>query len=144
MTGNPWQDRALLLLRVSFGGLMMSLHGAQKFQNWIAGNTKFADPLGLGEPTSLFLAAGAEMVCGAFVVIGFATRAALIPLITTMLVAVFVVHAADPLANKELGLLYLSAYVALFALGPGRFAVSSLYANKFGRRWPGVIRYLLR
>lgn len=122
---------------------MIALHGARKFQNLIEGNTKFADPLGVGDATSLFLAAGAETVCGALVVIGCATRAALIPLILTMLVAVFGVHAADPLAKKELGLLYLSAYVALFALGPGRLAVSSLYLSKVGRHWPPTVRYLL-
>lgn len=143
MVDSPWQDRALLLLRVTFGGLMIALHGARKFENVLAGNMKFADPLGLGEATSLLLAAGAETVCGALVVLGCATRAALIPLIVTMLVAVFGVHAADPLKEKELGLLYLSAYGALFIVGPGRFAVSSLYLSKVGRRWPDVIRYLL-
>ena len=39
-----------------------------------------------------FLAASAEMVGGIFILIGFATRWAAIPLIVTMLVAALAVH----------------------------------------------------
>lgn len=50
-------------------------------------------------------------------------RAALIPLIVTMAVAVFIVHGPDPLADKEFAILYLVPYVALFFIGPGKFSV---------------------
>ncbi len=138
------QDRALLLSRVVFGGLMLNLHGAGKLEKLLAGSTKFADPLGLGPANSLFLAASAEAICAGLVVIGLATRAALIPLMCTMLVAVFITHGSDPLAKKELGLLYLTAYVVLFVFGPGRIAASSLYVNRLSGRWPAALRYLAR
>lgn len=134
---------ALLILRLAFGGLMVMLHGWPKLEKLLAGNTQFADPLGIGSELSLLLAALAEFVAGLLVSLGIATRGALVPLILTMVVAVFVQHSADPLAKKELGLLYLAAYCALFLAGPGRYSVSSLYHDRLRNKVPRVLRFLL-
>lgn len=135
-------DLALLGLRVTFGGLMGYQHGWGKLQRYLEGSTKFADPIGLGEPASLLLAALAESACAALVVAGVATRSALIPLVVTMAVAAFIVHGADPLAKKEMALLYLAGYTALLVLGPGRLALSRLYQPRLARL-PRVVRSLL-
>jgi putative oxidoreductase len=141
MTRSKLEDVAPLILRLTFGGLMAFLHGLGKLQSALAGSTQFADPIGLGPGPSLWLAAFAEAGCGALLVLGIATRAAALPLAFTMSVAVFVQHAADPLAKKELGLVYLAAYASLLLLGPGRFALSSLYAKKLPKN--KALRWLL-
>jgi putative oxidoreductase len=128
---NP--DVALLILRITAGGLM-GTHGYGKVQMVLDGSTQFADPIGLGMTTSLALAAFAEFFCSLAVAIGLFTRLATIPLIITMAVAAFIVHGADPLAKKELALLFLAAYTAIGLAGPGRFSVDRLLLPRLFRR----------
>ncbi len=112
-------DFGLLILRLVAGGAMLT-HGYPKLQKLLAGNFQFGDPLGIGPEASLILAVFAEFLCSILVMIGLTTRLALIPLIITMAVAFFIVHAADPLKTKELSLVFLGIFVALFFTGPGR------------------------
>lgn len=135
-------DIAALLLRATFGGLMLIEHGLGKVERLSAEPIRFADPLGLGAELSLQLAIGAEVVCAALLVLGVASRLVLAPLVFTMAVAAFIVHGADPLGDKEMALLYLAAYVALFLMGPGRFAVSELWRKRFAHR--PALAWLLR
>ncbi|MBY8963575.1 DoxX family protein [Flavobacterium sp. D11R37] len=122
-------DIALLLLRIAVGCFMMT-HGLQKLDMLMEdGPVKFADPIGVGEQLSLILTVFAELICSFLIIMGFATRLAAIPLIITMLVILFVVHANDPFDNKELPGLYLAVYVLLLVVGSGRFSVDRLIAG---------------
>ena len=85
----------LLLLRLGAGSLMLS-HGYGKLTNFAAMSVKFSDPLGIGSTASLSLAVFAEFFCSLGLIVGLATRLATIPLLTTMLMAIFVIHANDP------------------------------------------------
>lgn len=121
----------LLALRVGVGLLMAFAHGWGKIQRLLeGGEIQWADPIGLGMGTSLFLAGMAEFFCSLVVVLGLLTRLAVIPPVFVMSVAVFVVHAADPFQKQELGLLYLVAYTALFFAGAGRFSVDAWLAKR--------------
>ena len=115
-------DIGLALLRIVPAALMLS-HGIPKFQKLIAGNFEFADPIGIGATPSLFLTVIAEFVCPILIIIGFKARWAAIPSLITMLVAAFVVHGADPLAKKELALLYAVFFLAVALLGPGKYSI---------------------
>jgi putative oxidoreductase len=118
-------DLALVLLRISSGGFMAYSHGWPKAQNVLAGDLGFGDPIGIGETPSLLLVVFAELVCGILVALGLFTRLALIPLIITMVVAVFIVHADDPFSKQEFGLLFLVPYVALLLKGPGAWSLDA-------------------
>lgn len=127
-------DIAILALRVTVGCFMIT-HGVGKLQMLLdSGGGKFGDPIGLGPTLSLILTVFAELICSFLILMGFATRLAAIPLIITMIVAIFVVHANDPFGNKELPGLYLAIYVVLLVLGSGRFSVDHLIAGKKGKR----------
>ncbi len=91
---------------------------------------QFADPIGLGVNVSLALAVFAEFFCSIFLIIGIATRLSTIPLIITMLVAAFIVHAADPFVRKELPLLYTSIYIVIATAGAGKFSVDYWISKK--------------
>ena len=67
-------DLAALLLRATFGGLMLIEHGLGKVERLSAEPIRFADPLGLGAELSLQMAIGAEVVCAALLVLGVASR----------------------------------------------------------------------
>ena len=122
-------DWASLILRLSLGLLMLS-HGIPKLMKLMGGNMEFGDPIGIGVPASLTLTVFAEVVCSVLLVIGLWTRLALIPLIITMFVAVFIVHINDDLGTKELAFLYLFAYIALFLLGSGKYAIDAILKRK--------------
>ena len=91
---------------------------------------KFADPIGIGMGSSLALTVFAEVLCAFLIMIGLGTRLATIPLIITMLVAVFVIHWADPFGDKEMALLYLIPYLAILFLGPGKISLDSIIKSK--------------
>ncbi|MCE2779446.1 MAG: DoxX family protein [Algoriphagus sp.] len=118
------QDLGLLLVRLLSGGMMLT-HGLPKFDRLFGeGPVKFADPFGLGPEISLMLVIFAEVACSIFVMIGFKTRWATIPLMTTMLVAAFYAHADDPFGDKELPLLFFTVFLSILISGPGRYSVN--------------------
>jgi len=124
----------LLVLRVSIAAFMM-VHGYQKLQGILAGGEiQFGDPIGVGAPLSLYLTVFAEFFCSILLLLGLATRLALIPLIITMLVAVLIVHAPDGFDKKELGLHFLAVYLFLLVSGPGKYSLDRVIVRSSGRR----------
>lgn len=123
-TNGRLTDLSLLLLRITFGGLMLINHGLGKMNKLMAGGEiKFATVMGMGPKMSLTMAVFAEVVCAAMVVFGLFTRLAVIPLIITMLVAIFVIHISDPFKKMEMAILYLIPYLVLFWNGSGKYSV---------------------
>ncbi len=116
------KDIGLALLRIIPSALMLS-HGIPKFQKLISGDFGFPDPIGIGSTPSLFLTVIGEFICPILIIIGFKTRWAAIPSLITMLVAAVVVHGADPLAKKELALLYAVIFLVIILLGPGKYSI---------------------
>ncbi len=123
-------DWAALLMRLVFCGLMVLNHGMMKIALFSESPDSFSDPLGIGARTSYYLVIFAEAICSALVLLGFFTRLALLPLLVTMAVAVFLVQWDNPLADKELPLLYLAVYTAIWLLGPGRFSVDARFLKR--------------
>ncbi len=122
----------VLMLRVGAGVFMMT-HGWSKLEGILNGNWEFADPLGLGSSLSLVAAVGAEFFCAGLVVLGLFTRAAAAPVVFTMLVAGFVVHADDGWARQEFALLFALVFFVIMFTGGGRFSLDSLM-------WPALKR----
>jgi putative oxidoreductase len=121
---------ALLFLRVSIGIFMLT-HGTGKLIALFSGEPiQFADPIGIGPAASLALAVFAEFICSLFLIFGVATRFAVIPLIITMLVAGFIIHAEDLFHVKELAFLYLSTFITIAIAGAGKFSVDNLIYKK--------------
>ena len=112
----------LLIVRVVFGVMLMN-HGIDKWANYQELSAVFPDPLGIGSPLSLGLAIFGELACSMAFIIGFLYRLAMIPMIFTMCVAFFIVHADDPFAVKELAFVYLVVFVLMYIVGPGKVAV---------------------
>ncbi len=121
---------ALLVARVGIALLMLT-HGLPKLMMLFSGApVQFPPVMGLSSELSLGLTVLAEVGCSLLLLAGFATRLATIPLIITMLVAVFVIHAADPISVKEPALHYLLVYVALLFAGSGQYSIDYLLQNR--------------
>ena len=114
---------AILLNRIAIASFML-VHGLSKFST-LAGPepAAFADPLGIGATSSLMLAVFAEVFCSVFLMLGFAIRVTVVPLIATMLIAVFLIHANDAYGKKELALLYLLVYMTIASVGSGKYSI---------------------
>lgn len=122
-------DAALLLLRAG-SALMIMTHGWPKITNFSSYLNQFADPLGLGPALSLQAAIFAEFFCAILVALGLLTRLAVIPLIFTMAVVVFIVHGGDTFGDKELSLLYLVVFSVIFITGPGKYSLDKRIIRK--------------
>ena len=117
-------DLALLLLRVGFGGFMLT-HGIPKISK-LSNAAEFPDPLGIGGLLSLILCLIGEVLAPILIIVGFKTKWAAIPAAITMLVAAFVVHAKDDLGTKEHALLFCIAFVAIFLAGAGKLSIDGM------------------
>ncbi len=121
------KDLSLLILRVTVGTFMFFQHGWPKILGFSSKMDSFPDPIGLGSTISLALTVFAEGLCSILLVLGLLTRFAVWPLIIVMLVAIFVVHAKDPWASRELACLYAAAFCAVGALGPGSISLDRFF-----------------
>lgn len=130
-------DFASLILRL-FVGLSMLTHGFPKLQQLTAGGEiRFMKTLGDAlelNPVMLIilavLAVFAEFICSIFIIFGLFTRWMLIPLITTMIIVAIVIYGAHPYSVKELSVTYLTMYVIILLLGPGRFSLDKIFSKK--------------
>jgi len=117
---------SMLLLRIVFGLLIIIKHGYFKLENFSTIQNNFYNFLGLGMKTSLVLSIFAEVLCALFVVLGLFTRFAAIPLVITMIVAIFGANTDKPLLESELALLYLGAFATLLFCGPGKISIDKM------------------
>jgi putative oxidoreductase len=121
---------ALLVARAGIAFLML-MHGLPKLSMLFSGApVQFPPVMGLSAELSLALVVLAEVGCSLLLLAGFATRLATIPLIVTMLVAVLLIHGADPISIKEPALLYLLVYTVLLFGGSGKYSVDYLLQNR--------------
>ncbi|MCB9871263.1 MAG: DoxX family protein [Planctomycetes bacterium] len=136
-SGDATSSVGLLVLRIGVGCYMMA-HGWGKAQMVFSGAfDKFPDPISLGSGPSLVLAASAEFLGAALVVIGLGTRFAAASVAFTMAVAAFAIHGKDPWTmpnplgpSKEPALMFLIPFLALVFTGAGQFSLD----NKLRKR----------
>lgn len=121
----------LFILRATVSCFML-VHGIGKWQMLMSGadTSQFPDPLGVGHSASLSLAVFAEVICSGLLFVGFATRLVVIPLIITMVIAVFVVHGEQGFQERELATLYLLIYLVLFVTGSGKYSIDHFIYKK--------------
>lgn len=126
---------ALLLMRIVVGVFMLT-HGLKKYMMLFSGEIiQFPDPIGVSPTTSLVLAVFAEVVCSALIFIGLGTRLVVLPLIFTMFVIVFIVHAPDGFGSQELPALYLLIYLVLLITGSGKYSIDHLISRKKNKNY---------
>ena len=135
---SPLADAGLAVLRVTSGFLMAYGHGLAKVKD-PSMIIKGAEGLGFPAPTFFgWMAALSEFGGGILLALGLATRPAAFFIACTMATAAFMAHARDPLARKEMALLYL-AIAALFLLaGAGRFGLDALLRRRGARATPAT------
>lgn len=132
-------DSALLLSRIMLGTVFV-FHGSQKLfaafgGHGIEGFAGFLGQLGVPFPElSAALAASAEFFGGVLLISGVGVRFAVVPMVFTMLVAIFTVH-GGAFDSQKGGMEYpLTLAVMLISLGlagPGRYTLAAAWKKVF-------------
>ncbi len=122
-------NMGLLILRLMVAILMVP-HGYNKMANFAEKQAKFMSFMGLSGEISLALVIVAELFCSILLAAGLLTRLTLIPLIITMVVAVFVSHKGEIFGDGQEAFLYMITYLVLFIAGPGKMSIDSLFSKQ--------------
>lgn len=128
------EDFALLLLRFFMGGtfLVYAIKKVQAFDKYVV---LFSDKLDLPFPLlNLYLVMAVEGIGGLLLVFGLFTRFISIPLIITMITALFLVNINNGFAASSFGvevpLAYISVLFVLFAFGAGKYSLDNKILKK--------------
>jgi putative oxidoreductase len=137
----------LLVLRLSFGLMMLFGHGIPKLQSFATMKDKFFVtsmwPFShLSPPVSLMATIGAELVCSVLIVLGLSTRFAAFFLGFAMVVAAFDFAGSGTWfmtgagLAKEPALLYLIPMLVLIITGAGATSFDAvIFKDTKRRRW---------
>jgi putative oxidoreductase len=128
-------DAGLLWLRVAGSALLFYVHGLPKLLHLQAELARIEDPFGLGAPVSLAAAIAAEVLCPVLVACGLFTRAASLPVLAVLAVAMLAVHPGWSIAEGQFGWLLIVIYVTIALAGPGRWSIDARYQS-----WRAVSR----
>jgi putative oxidoreductase len=116
---------AMLLLRLVFGILIMN-HGYDKLMHFGDRHNTFMNFMGIGSTLSLALVIFAEFFCGLFVILGLFTRLSVIPIIIVLIVAIVKAHHNAIFGDAQPATLFLTGFLVLLFVGPGRASVDSM------------------
>ncbi|MCQ5471126.1 DoxX family protein [Pantoea brenneri] len=118
-TQPPRVNAGLFFLRLAGSLLLLHVHGLPKILHFSEELTRIEDPFGLDPMMSLLPAILAEVVCPIFIILGWGTRLACLPIIAVLLVAMLVVHPGWSIAEGQFGWLLLIIFTTLALTGPG-------------------------
>lgn len=114
---------AVLVMRATFGVLLLMNHGIDKLKHFAQLQGHFANPIHLGSTPSLMLALFAEVFCTVFLILGLFTRLMAIPVVINFLVIVFIVNKGYQSAGHEMAALYLAGFFSILLMGPGKYSI---------------------
>jgi putative oxidoreductase len=120
-------NTALLILRL-VAGIWMLQHGYEKLTQFDKTAEGMINFLGIGQKASTVLVIFSEFFCSCFLILGLFTRFATIPLIITMVVAMWKIHHNDYLEEGDISL-FIACYLAILLLGPGKISVDGMISK---------------
>ena len=123
-------DISLLAFRIFLSLSLIYVHGLPKIADFEAEVANIPDPFGFGAYPSAILAVVANIICPIFIIFGFLTRPAILPILAITLTGFFIVHGADPAKVRDVPYMYSLAFLLLFILGPGKYSIDHRIWNK--------------
>lgn len=122
---------AISFLRI-FAGIAMLPYGFGKIANYEAlSQNFFGDPIGIGMLPSLWLTIFAQVLCAAFLIVGWQTRFSALMLFINMAVATKF-HFFDPFVpTSSLPIIYMAVYAFLLVVGGGSLSLDAILYKKY-------------
>ncbi|MBS1548366.1 MAG: DoxX family protein [Bacteroidetes bacterium] len=122
-------DLGILFLRLVSAISMLS-HGYPKLQMLLSGKIEFMSLWGLTPMFTLALVVFAEFLCSFFVILGLFTRLASLPIIFTMMYAIFGIHFHDEFSKMELPIFYLMSFIMILIHGAGKYSIDAMIEQR--------------
>ncbi|WP_027374164.1 MULTISPECIES: DoxX family protein [Chryseobacterium] len=121
---------ALLIFRIALSLELIFAHGLKKLGIGVAEAEKVPNPLNLPEAFNSLFADAANLFFPVFVILGFLTRAAVLPILAVTLTGYFVLHWNDALLIKDTPFMYSLCYLFLLFVGPGKYSIDHYIRKK--------------
>ncbi|TLX23600.1 DoxX family protein [Chryseobacterium indologenes] len=121
---------ALLIFRIALSLELIFAHGLKKLGIGVVEAEKVPNPLNLPEAFNSLFADSANLFFPVFVILGFLTRAAVLPILAVTLTGYFVLHWNDALLIKDTPFMYSLCYLFLLFVGPGKYSIDHYIRKK--------------
>ncbi|HTQ66684.1 MAG TPA: DoxX family protein [Puia sp.] len=123
---NTGFNLATFVLRISLAFNMVYNHGLAKIKNFSEWQHDFYDPLHIGHKSSLIVVIFLEAFVSLFLLLGIFSRIAALLLVLEMCVIAFMYQRGQPLIRYENALLFLSGFLCILFIGPGKLSVDGM------------------
>ncbi len=124
------QDLTLLAFRVLLSGELIYAHGLKKLGVGVSEAEVVPNPLNLPEAFNSLFADAANLFFPVFVILGLATRIAILPILAVTLTGYFVLHFHDAPLIKDTPFMYSLSFLVLLFLGPGKYSLDYFIQRK--------------
>ncbi|WP_419868458.1 DoxX family protein [Chryseobacterium sp. CT-SW4] len=123
-------DLIMLLFRVLLSVELIYAHGLKKIGVGVASAEIVPNPLGLPDVLNSFFADAANLVFPVFVIFGFLTRLAVLPILAVTLTGYFVLHFHDSPLVKDTPYMYSLSYLLILFLGAGKYSLDNIIRKR--------------
>jgi putative oxidoreductase len=123
--GNTVNNVALLIFRILLSIELFRVHGLKKFRLENGQKEHVPNPLHLPEQLNGLVATFSDTVVPVLVILGVATRLAVLPTIGVTAIGYFVVHRNDPVEIRDVPFMYTLCFLFLLAVGPGTYSLDT-------------------
>lgn len=123
--GNTVNNVALLIFRILLSIELFRVHGLKKFRLENGQKEHVPNPLHLPERLNGLVATFSDTVVPVLVILGVATRLAVLPTIGVTAIGYFVVHRNDPVEIRDVPFMYTLCFLFLLAVGPGTYSLDT-------------------
>ncbi|MES2240744.1 MAG: DoxX family protein [Bacteroidota bacterium] len=123
-------DTAILLFRIIVSSQLMIVHGLKKIGIGTGVTETVPNPFNFTEWFNDSFAIAANLVFPLFIIVGFYTRLATIPVLAVTLSGYFIVHWNDPLLISDVPFMYSLSFLFIAFSGAGKYSLDNLLRNK--------------
>jgi len=121
--GNAINNWALFGFRILLAIELFRVHGMKKFRGDGGGPENVPNPLHLPQKLNNMVATLSDTVVPVFVILGLATRLAVLPTLGVTAIGYFIVHRNDPIAIRDVPYIYTLCFLLLLLTGPGTISL---------------------
>lgn len=118
---------SLLVFRVLLSIELIVAHGLKKIGMGVSEAEQVPNPLHLPEAFNSLFADAANLVFPVFIIFGFLTRIAVLPILAVTLTGYFILHWNDALLVKDTPFMYSLCYLFLLFMGPGKYSIDHYF-----------------
>lgn len=123
-------DTIILFFRIMVSIQLMVVHGLKKIAIGTGIAETLPNPFGFPYWFNDSFAIAANLIFPLFIIVGFYTRLATIPVLAVTLSGYFVVHLHDPLLISDVPFMYSLAFMLIAFSGAGKYSLDHLLRNK--------------